>query len=426
MQIRRNYRQSVFRPKRDSGRLRLLILSVIFTGVMGAVLVNQPQVVGDTFEQFFGTPPTSTPFASTIATRANEAFLMGNTEEALRLYEQAIEQRPDVSYLYEYGQILVDLNRPEEALEVARRIVDVAPGDVRGFALRAIAQVWQRDFASAIPVVLTGLQVDDTFAPLYTALSRAYTGNNDWREGVRAGENAVLYGSSDFRAYWAYANSLSSVGAYEEAVRALETAIRLNPTFLPPYFELAFIFLSQDRDREAIDIYDRILGVQPRNARALLRQCEAYIKIGEFERALGLCEDSVDNDPDLAIAQLRLGIMLYTRREFSRARDAFATCATLEPQSLQCAYRLGLADYYLGECELAWNQLQNSLIMAQAQNASTTIVDTIRQGLSAIITDPACPGYGARMPNLQDEMPEGDEIPPPDEFDEVPPNEDTT
>jgi tetratricopeptide (TPR) repeat protein len=412
MQIKRNYREPFFRQRRNNGRMRLLVLSIVFVGVMGLVLVNQPQIVQETLDRAFGEQATPTPLASTLATRASNLFNQGDIEGAATLYESAIAQRDDnINYLYEYGQLLVDLNRPDEALQTARRIIELAPSDVRGYSLRALAQVWRGEFASAIPVALTGLEIDENFAPLYVALSRAYTGNNDWRDGVRIGEEAVILAPNDMRSHWAYANALTAVGAYDEAIAQLETAIDINPTFLPPYFELAFLYLSQNRDQEAIDIYDRILGVQPRNGRALLRQCEAYIKIGEFERALGLCQDSVTFDPDFAPAQFRLGVMYYTRRDFQGARDAFAECVRLDEDNLQCVYRLGLADYYLGECDAAWTQLQDALIMAQAQGAATQTIDIIRQGLSAISTDPACPGYGGLIPDLETPTPEAEVTP---------------
>jgi tetratricopeptide (TPR) repeat protein len=69
---------------------------------------------------------------------------------------------------------------------------------------------------------------------------------------------------------------LANSGARDEAIIEYERTVNVHPSFLPPYFELANQYLASNRDEEAIDTYNRILGVQPSNARALLRQCQAY------------------------------------------------------------------------------------------------------------------------------------------------------
>jgi len=413
MQINRNRRNTVFRDKRSRSGRYILLLTVVFAMVMGALVVNQPTVILETIDEVFAPVATPTLLPSDIAQMGIAEKQLGNLEGAADLFYVAIQQRPDsVDYLYEYGNILIDLGEAEQAQEIASDIASLSPTDVRGFTLRSRALVWQGLFTAAIPVALTAIEVDPSFAPTYAVLSRAYTGNNDWQEGVRYGELAVQYAPNDVQAHWAYANSLTAVGAYDDAILSLRQANEMNPVFLPPYFELAFLYLASNRDQEAIDIYDRILGIQPRNARALLRQCEAYRKIGEFQRAIGFCEDSVRSDPTYAPAQLRLGSMLYNERFFSEAQEAFQACVDLEPQNLQCTYRLGLAHYYMQDCDTAWDTLQNALIMAQViGDSATDVVVVIREGLGAITSDPACPGFGSELFSTPTPEPEATEEP---------------
>ena len=93
---------------------------------------------------------------------------------------------------------------------------------------------------------------------------------------------------------------------------------------------------------DAIAIYDRVLAVQPRNAKAMLRLCEVYRKVGEFERALGYCQDAVQADPAYTQAYLQLGSLLYNRLDFAGALSAYDQCFANDPNNLECQFRRGL------------------------------------------------------------------------------------
>lgn len=424
MYVRRDYSQPFFTKRKKRPYRRWLVMLILTIGVMypGYLIASQPaQFIAMAATMFASTTPT--PLPGSLVTRANDLYLSGDLEGAAALYEQAIAQRPqNIDYLYEYGQLVIDMDRPEPALEIGERISEMNPGDPRGMTLRTRALVWMEQYSSAIPIGLSGLQIDPNFAPLYEALSRAYTGNSQWAEGLDYGRRAVDLAPDDVRARWAYANALMAVGARDEAVIELENAISLQPAFLPPYFELAYLYLSVDRDQEAIDIYNTVLAMQPRNARAMLRLCEAYRKVGEFERALGMCQDAVTTDPTFARAQYRLGILRYNRREFAAARDAFQACVNLEPESLECSFRLGLSHYYLAqttyqhclntggancdvraECELAWHLLEAALLRSQLEDGLSETTGIITEGLRALAADAACPGFAGRAPEITPE-----------------------
>lgn len=429
MQIKRNYHEPFFRGRRKRAGFSLTWLLLLVLIGVGAFSLMQPETVRSTAYQMLGQGPTPTPLPSSLASNAMSLARTGNIAGAVEIMESVIEQRPDnIDYLYEMGEMLLDKDpaEPDRAYELAEQISDIAPNDVRGLALKARAMVWQDQAAAAIPIGLAGLQLDPSFAPLYSTLSRAYTNKQDWRQGLDYGVLATEIAPNDVKSWWAYAHALRTVGSFDESISALQRAIEVNPSFMPPYFELAFLLLSLDRNQEAIDTYDRILGMQPRNARALLRQCEAYRKIGEFQRALGLCQDSVNEDPTFVPAQYRLGIFLYNDRQFEPAQTAFQACVDYDPGNLDCNFRLGLTHYYLARravqsceqdsnspectsdaymngCDTAWTMLNDSLLRAQSIGESADYaVEIIREGLTAVSRDPACPQYSGFAPEPEE------------------------
>jgi tetratricopeptide (TPR) repeat protein len=399
VQIKRDYSQPFFR-ERKRHTFRNVLIAAILGMLIGLGILSQWTLVEQTADMLTGNIPTPTPLPSDLATEAAKLIQVGRLDEAEELLAIVIEERPDnVSYLYEYGALLIDLGRHPEAYDLGEQIIDLNARDVRGFSLQSSALMWQDQPSGAIPIALSGLETNPRFTPLYATLTRAYVDTERWRDGLDMAERGLSIDSLDANLLRAYAYALQSVAEYDQAGSYLEQSIEVRPTFLPTYFELAGLYLSRDRDQDAIDLYDRILAVEPRNARAMLRQCLAYRKVGEFSRALGFCEDSVANDDTDPEALFQLGLLYYRERRFDESRETFEQCVAYDvgTYDLSCLYRLGLSYYYTGTCDTGWDLLQESLIIAQAREEGQIAVDNIRQGLSAIAADPQCPGYSGRL-----------------------------
>ncbi|MDZ4672468.1 MAG: tetratricopeptide repeat protein [Phototrophicales bacterium] len=402
MYIKRDYSRPMF-GKQVKQRRNYAPMMFLFGLIMGAIALfvssNFDNLQEQTME-LLGFAPTPTPLPSDLATLASQLFVAGNRQQAADLFERAITQRPEnIDYLYEYGKLMIDMDNPERALELADQILDVNSTDPRGYALKARALVWLRRSADAVPVILAGLDLNRGYeSPLYSALARAYTDTGKYEDGAEAGLLSVQADPSSSDARRSYAYSLSWVGSNQEAIAQLEAAVRIDPTNIAAHLELALQYLAQNRDQEAIDLYDRILALQPRNARALLRLCSTYRKIGQFERAIGYCQDAIVADPLSIGAYYQLGILQYNLYQFDEALVAFRSCADIAPDNLDCTYRLGLTYYYVDDCQNGWDVLQDALLMAQSRSDSATVVGYIREGLIAI--GQRCPDFGRRDPTL--------------------------
>jgi tetratricopeptide (TPR) repeat protein len=348
MQIRRDYSQPFFSGNRRSRRRGGARLIFVFGLIAGAALLatitqfNRIQVAA---MEALGLAPTETPFPGERAIAAMDAYLAGDTNTAVALFESALKERPhDLDYLYEYGLMLIELGETERALEFGEQAIELNTFDPRGYVLKGRALLWSGDASASIPVLLQGLSVDNEFAPVYANLARAYVSVGNFQEGLANGEKAIALDPAGAETRRSYAYALSSAGAYDEAIAQLEQGIITNPNNVQLYFELAFQYLSRDRDSEAIDLYTYILALQPTNARAMLRLCDAYRKVGQFDRSEEMCQNAVRTDPTFTTAQFRLGMIKYSNRDFTSAQTAFQACAA---EYYGCAYRLGLTHYYL-------------------------------------------------------------------------------
>lgn len=342
-----------------------------------------------------GLAPDPTPYASDYATQGYSALMAGDMDAAARLFDRAVDLQPqNIDYLYEYGRVLIESDREAEAISVADQAMQAAPNDPRGYALKARALMFD-DPAQAIQVAINGNDVDPNFAPLHAAMGVAYFNLQRWREAIAEGELAIQLDPNDAFSHRMLWLVRTYVGDYQGAIDTLQNAINLQPNFVAPYFELAFLYkLDQvGQSTMAVATYNRILEMDPDNAQAYLRLCETYAGVNnaDFRLAQPFCDQALDIDPTYGSAYRETGRMQYNRRNYEGSIESFEQCVALGSDDIECWYLRGLAHYWLAQCEDAWNVLQEAQIMARDNNEGQGVIDAIDIGLFNVTQN--CEGY---------------------------------
>ena len=389
--IKRDHSKPFFSSRRRGLSGIPLLLLVLLTigsslGLILATLTNYDRMQFAALD-LLGIAPTPTAFASQHAQVGIELYNKGKVRDALGAFERALEQRPDdVDYLYEYGRILIELDEYDLAAPIGDRAIAAAPDDVRGYALKARALMWS-DPGNAIPLAVSGLDIDPGFAPLHAALAIAYTNIGRFDEGLSRGNRAIQLDPLDSFAHRAYSIPLIFTGRNSQAIETLEQAVAINPNLPGPYFELAAQYRAIDVPEMAVGIYRRVLELEPDNAKAYLRLCETFAAVGEFQEGSRYCEQALAINSQYASAWRMLGQTQYSRRNYEGAIESFENCVEYGSSEVECFYLRGWAHYFLAQCDDAWRVLQEALQYAVADQ----IIDTINIGLSNIRVN--CAGY---------------------------------
>lgn len=392
--IKRSYGKPFFSSRRHGLSGLPLFLFVLLMGSMIAGLIlltwqnyDQMQYM---VQNALGIAPTPTLLASEHAWQGITRYNAGQVEAARAEFELAVGQRPDdINYLYEYGRILIEIDQYDEAISIGSRAIDAAPDDARGYALKARALMWS-DPGTAIPIAVSGLEIDPGFAPLHAALAIAYTRIGRYAEGLQRGIRATELDPLDSFAHRAYSIPLIYTGRNSQAIEQLEAAVAINPNLTGPYFELAAQYRAINVPEMAVGVYQRILSMDADDAKAYLRLCETYASIGEFITATGFCETALDINPAYASAWRMLGQLQYNRRNYESSIESFNNCVQFGSTEVECYYIRGLAHYFLGQCDDAWAVLHDSF----SYTVQEPIIETINTGLTNVTIN--CPGYENR------------------------------
>jgi tetratricopeptide (TPR) repeat protein len=141
---------------------------------------------------------------------------------------------------------------------------------------------------------------------------------------------------------------------YAEALAALERvaeAHMLRPGLL---LQTADLYLRLRRTRDAQNVYEKALAIDPDNAQAYVGLCRMALRRREFRMAAHSALDALQRTYQDPLAHFLLGRALTGMKDYQRAAEAFRAAISFNPNFPQAHIRLaGLLETHLGDIETA-------------------------------------------------------------------------
>src|SRR5258708_5147543 len=145
-----------------------------------------------------------------------------------------------------YLRGLVALNLTKEGNAQARQLwekaVTLDPEYAEAYAQLARTYTWEWAFRwsvdpqtpkRAFELARKALALDDTLPTAHSRLGQLYSLQQQYDQAIAEGERAIALDPSNADSYFVQATVLNMAGRYEEALRALAQAMRLNPRYPP-------------------------------------------------------------------------------------------------------------------------------------------------------------------------------------------------
>jgi tetratricopeptide (TPR) repeat protein len=148
-------------------------------------------------------------------------------------------------------------------------------------------------------------------------------------------------------------NLLGRVERFDEAARALERTLILNPQFVAARFKLALALLRMGQPARATAALERVVQDQPDDFRAWHNLAAIAYSSRDLDRAEQLERKALAINADYAEAWNTLGAIYIMRKRPDAAVDALTTATRLSPRNGQAFRNLSLALTAAGQLERA-------------------------------------------------------------------------
>jgi tetratricopeptide (TPR) repeat protein len=153
------------------------------------------------------------------------------------------------------------------------------------------------------------------------------------------------------------------IGKYEEAIRELKEALRLNPYYIEVHNNLGVTYDRMGRHEEAVNELKEALKLNPDYTEAHCNLGNIYARSGRYEEAAGELQEALRINPELAIAHNNLGNIYALQKRNEEAIQEFKEALRINPDYAPAHNNLGNAYAEAGRHEDAIREFQEALLL---------------------------------------------------------------
>ncbi len=221
---------------------------------------------------------------------------LGELDEAVRLVQEVIEERPmAIAYTF-YGQLLNEQGRAEEAVEVLRKAVDTGYAQMSGVRELALtlSKLGRHEEALELLLPLRSSGDPANLTALATALAES---------GRLVEARQVLLRVLDLEprnpvAHEVMALAALRAGDWVATERHAREALSIDDSLSLALNYLGGALYSQGKPREAVDAWQKSVMADPKNFDAMFNLALVAREIGDFETSRRALQLFVDTAPD--------------------------------------------------------------------------------------------------------------------------------
>ena len=159
-----------------------------------------------------------------------------------------------------------------------------------------------------------------------------------------------LYPSSDYAAL-GLAKELSRRGGYDRAIELIEGVIKNHPDNDRAYFSLAETYIRANRMELGREMLDRAVALSHGTLTSETSKIDLaglYSQLGDYDRALALCSQVLQQDPNLYSALYDCGNTNFLSRRYADAESLLSRAVLAAPGQAGPNYFLGRVYFQTG------------------------------------------------------------------------------
>lgn len=184
----------------------------------------------------------------------------------------------------------------------------------------------------------------------------------DYAAAVKALKSAVEIEPQLTAAWFNLAYAYSGLRQNERAIEAYQKALELEPDLFEARLNAGILLIQMKRPEPSLEHLEKAVTLKPENPRAHLYYGEALSVVRKPELAEKQLREALRLDPGLAKAELELGQLYLGQKRYAEARSAFQRAAALDSKLAQASLGNALASEALNDLADAARGLEQHLL----------------------------------------------------------------
>jgi TolB-like protein/class 3 adenylate cyclase/Tfp pilus assembly protein PilF len=142
-------------------------------------------------------------------------------------------------------------------------------------------------FPKAKEMAIKALELDNNLADSHAVLAWImFFYELDWKSTEESYKTAILLNPDSAVSHQGYAVYLLVKEKYEDALKEIELAMKLDPLSLSINFSFSYILYCSGRIKDSLNQYDKTLEIDPTFRSAIESKGYVYAKLGEYDKSL--------------------------------------------------------------------------------------------------------------------------------------------
>lgn len=209
-----------------------------------------------------------------------KALKMGQTDYAVRCFEEALKLQDDLECRDYLSQALIRQGALDEAATVLQQLAEAQPGNVALLLRLAHVAYMMEDYEQMAKVCEQALAADENCSEAYHFLAQAKLGLGDAVGGIAMLTKAISLNEDFAEAYLLRARTLLSMGDVKGAGDDAEWLLNNVGNHEEVLLLCARVAVAKQLSDEASDYYNKVIEANPFSI-------EAYQERGQLRYALG-------------------------------------------------------------------------------------------------------------------------------------------
>ena len=258
----------------------------------------------------------------------------GQTDEAIRHYQAALEIKPDLAEAH-YNLALVLASRGQTDAAIARYRAALAsnPDYAQAHNNLALALAEQGNIREAMAHYERALAIKPDYAQAHYNYALPLAGRGQVEEATTHYRKALEIAPDFVQAHDNLGVALAGCGQLDDAIVHYRRALEIDPTFAQSRMNLGNALVARGQVDEAVAQYQKALAIEPRFAHAHYNLATALMSRGEVDEAIAHLREALAIKPAFGEAHQSLASALAGRGRLDEAAVHLQKALEIKPDS---------------------------------------------------------------------------------------------